>query len=169
MTDLHGNTQVIGFEKPLSSVLSWHRENQLVLLIGDHQPASLYLLDPTKDKLTDLGISRVKNAWLHENHLIYSNKKGEVYSVSLVESGGEIRPKTKSLPQLNGRAMVVKNGFIYSVDQHSFMLNQYDFKGNYIKAVMQLKSTAWKITDLKDNQLLLDQFIAIDHEIVLMQ
>ena len=169
ITDLHGNTQVIGFEKPLASVLSWYGENQLLLLIDDHQPARLYLLDPTKNKFTDLGISQVENAWLHENHLIYSNKKGEVYSFSLVESGGEIKPETKSLPQLNGRAMVVKNGFIYSVDQHSFMLNQYDFKGNYIKAVMQLKSTAWKITDLKDNQLLLDQFIAIDHEIVLMQ
>jgi len=58
---------------------------------------------------------------------------------------------------------------IYGVDKYSFMLNQYNLDGHLIKSMMRLKPTAWKVTGLKDDQLLLSQFIAINQDIVILE
>jgi len=165
IANLKGEVQFIDTNKPLYSVLAWYRKNQFIVLLNDPEPGGLYHLDIEHNKLTPFGINQVESAWVNNSQLIYSNLTGEVFSRTL-----DIDNRTtQQLAALNGKAMLVKNGFIYSVDKHNFMLNQYDLNGQLIKAIAPLKATAWKITDLNNNQLLLDQFIAINNEIVLLQ
>ena len=73
------------------------------------------------------------------------------------------------LPELNGKALFINDPFIYSVDQDSFILNQYNLQGQFIKSITQLEAMAWKVSGLKGNQVLLSQFIAINHDIVVLQ
>ena len=165
ITDLNGEVQLFHTEKPLHSVLSWYGKKQLLVLINDPQPGGLYRLDLEQNRLIPFGVNLVEAAWVHHNQLIYSDINGQVFTRPLNRENSEI---TRLAP-LNGKALFIKEDVIYSVDPESLMLNRYSLQGQLLKPVMPLKATAWKITDLKDKQLLLSQFIAINHEIVMLQ
>jgi DNA-binding winged helix-turn-helix (wHTH) protein/Tol biopolymer transport system component len=165
ITDLNGETQFFHTGKPLYTILSWYAENQLLVLINDPQPGGLYRLDLDQNKLSSFEINQVELAWVHRNQLFYSNVDGEVFTYFLDDENIEI----KRLPELNGKALFINEQFIYSVDQDSFILNQYDLQGQFTKSITPLEAMAWKVSGLKGNQLLLSQFIAINHDIVVLQ
>jgi DNA-binding winged helix-turn-helix (wHTH) protein/Tol biopolymer transport system component len=165
ITDLNGKTQFFHTGKPLYTILSWYEENQLLVLLNDPQPGGLYRLDLDQNKLSSFEINQVESAWVHRNQLFYSNIDGEVFTHVLNNENIEIT----RLPELNGKALFINDPFIYSVDQDSFILNQYNLQGQFIKSITQLEAMAWKVSGLKGNQLLLSQFIAINHDIVMLQ
>jgi len=165
ISNLDGDLKVIEMDKPLYSVLAWYNENQFLLLINDPAPGGLYHLDLATNKLTALGINGVQNAWVSDNQLIYSRADGQAFSRSLDTN----EPQSTSLPQLNGKALLLQDKFIYSVDKNSFVLNQYNLQGQFIQTIRPLEPTAWKVTDLRQNKVLLEQFIAINQEIVILQ
>lgn len=164
ISDLNGNQQLLNTAKPIYSVLSWYQDNQLLVLVNDPTPGGLYQLNLTNNKLTPYNINQVEAAWVYQNQLIYSKQNGEVFTRSLNTQ----LAKTRQLEQLNGKALLIYQDEIYSVDKQSLMLNKYDMQGQFIQALMPLKATAWKITDLKNNQLLLSQFISISNDIVVL-
>jgi hypothetical protein len=125
----------------------------------------LYRFDFQKNTLRPFGVNQVEGAWVYHNQLIYSNVYGEVFTRSLDENNTEI----KRLAQLNGKALLINESFIYSVNPDSFILNQYNLTGQFIKPITHLNAFTWRITDLKDGQLLLSQFIALNHDIVMLQ
>ena len=163
--DLKGEVQLLSTDKPLYSVLSWYGENQLLVLLNDPQPGGLYRFDFQKNTLRPFGVNQVEGAWVYHNQLIYSNVHGEVFTRSLDENNTEI----KRLAQLNGKTLLINESFIYSVNPDSFILNQYNLTGQFIKPVTHLNASAWRITGLKNDQLLLSQFIALNHDIVMLQ
>ncbi len=165
ITDLNGKIKTFDTEKPLFSVLAWYAENQLLVTLNDPAPKGLYHLDLKKNKLSPFGVNQVGAAWVHQNQLLYAKDNGEVYTRSLDIKNTE----SKQLPELNGNALFIHQEFIYSVDQSSHVLNKYTLQGEFIKPVMPLKATAWKVSGLRGNQLLLSQFIAINHDIVLLK
>jgi WD40 repeat protein len=165
MTNLKGKVTHIQTDKPLYSVLSWYAEKQLLVLINDPEPGGMYRFDLEQNKLTPLRINQVEAAWVHQNMLLYSNVNGDVFTRSLDVESTEF----KRLSELNGKALFVNESFIYSVDQDSLILNQYNLQGKFIKPIISLKAFNWKVTGLKDNQLLLSQFIAINHDIVMLE
>ena len=163
--DLHGKVRIINTEKPIYSILAWYEENQFLVQLNDPEPGGLYQLDLEKNKLNAFGINQVEAAWVHQEQIVYSNANGEVFTRSLNKENSE----NKQLPQLNGKALFISEQFIYSVDQNSYILNQYNLLGQFIKPIIPLKAFAWKATGLKGNQLLLSQFIAINHDIVILE
>jgi len=169
LIDLQGNKQQLVTEKTLYSVLDWYQDNQLLVLVNDPFPGGLYLLNLNDNMLTPFGINDVESAWVLKDKLFYSNLNGEVFRRELAGSTNNLANEPQLIPQLNGKAMFISDEFIYSVDNKTFMLNQYDTNGQFVKAITQLKPTAWKVTGLKNNKLLLSQFIAIDHDIVMLE
>jgi len=165
IADLNGEVQFFQTEKPLYSVLSWYAENQFLVMLNDPQPGGLYHLDLNKNKLTAFGVNQVDATWVHHNQLIYSNMNGEVFTRSLDITNKKI----EQLKELNGKALFLSEPFIYSVDQDNFMLNKYNLQGQFIAPIVPLKAMSWKVSGLKGNQLLLSQFIAINHDIVMLE
>jgi len=165
IADLKGEVQLFNTDKPLYSVLSWYTENQLLVLVNDPEPGGLYRLDINKHKLSAFDINQVEAAWVNHDQLFYSNVNAEVFTRPLNKDKSE----SKRLAGLNGKALFINEHSIYSVDKNSFILNQFTLQGELLKPVMPLNSLAWKVTDLKDNQLLLSQFIAINHDIVMLE
>lgn len=165
ITDLNGDVQLFSPNKPIYSVLSWFKENHFLVLLSDPQPGGLYHLDLEQNKLTPYGVNHVEAAWVLQNKIIFSDTNGEVFSRSLENE----KTDTKKLSNLNSRALFIADQLIYSVDKNSFMLNQYNLNGELLKPVTQLKATAWKVTGLMDEQLLLSQFIAINQDIMMLE
>jgi DNA-binding winged helix-turn-helix (wHTH) protein len=165
ISDLKGELYYVDTDKPLYSVLSWYSQNQLLVLLNDPMPGGLYLLDIEQNQLSAFAINQVKTAWVHNDQLFYSDVNDDVYIRFL----GNQTNQSKLLPQLSGRAMFLSNQSIYSVDQNKLLLNQYNLKGEFIKQVMSLKALGWKVTDVKENKVLLDQFISINQEIVILE
>ncbi|CAM4045751.1 winged helix-turn-helix domain-containing protein [Pseudoalteromonas byunsanensis] len=165
ITDLTGNSRLVSTYKPLFSVLNWLDSDTLLVLIKNARANSLYQFDIKENKLIAYHLDDVENAWVSHNRLIYTTKNNQVFSRAITPNEQPATP----LPHLNGKALLVKNGAIYSVDKDTFALKQYDLNGAFIQTLKTLKPTAWKITDLKDTQLLLEQFITIDQEVVVLQ
>ena len=165
ITDLNGITQHLDTEKPLYSIISWYADNQFLVLLNDPQPGGLYRLNLDQSKLSSFGVNHIEGAWVHYNQLIYSNVDGEVFTRSLSDENIE----TKRLPELNGKALFIHEQFIYSVDQDSLILNQYNLQGQITKPITSLEAMAWKVSGLQGNQLLLSQLININHDIVILQ
>jgi hypothetical protein len=135
------------------------------VLINDPQPGGLYRLDLDQSKLSSFGVNNIEGAWVHNNQLIYSNVDGEVFTRSL----GDKNIDAKRLPELNGKALFIHEQFIYSVDQDSLILNQYNLQGQITKPITPLEAMAWEVSGLQGNQLLLSQLININHDIVILQ
>lgn len=165
ITDLHGKTTSVSTAKPLSSVTSWYKETQLLVLVNDPHPNALYQLDIQLNTLTPLNIHHVESAWLVNNMLFYSVPEGQVFKRALNKAS---ITNTKPLPLINGKAFFIKDNFIYSADLKTRMLNQYDSNGQFIKAITRLEPTAWKVTDLNESELLLEQFVAINQEVIFL-
>ncbi|NOU51961.1 hypothetical protein HG263_15620 [Pseudoalteromonas sp. JBTF-M23] len=161
---LKAESKFVSTHQPLFSVLSWLDKNTLLVLIKHKLTTHLYQLNINTNTLTPYNIGGVENAWVSHKQLIYSTAQGEVFS-SVLEPN--LMP-ARALTQLNGKALLVKNGFIYSVNKQTFDLNQYNLNGQFIHTLKTLKPTAWKVTDLHNEQLLLEQFIGIDQEVVIM-
>ena len=164
-TDLEGETKIIETSVPLYSVLSWFDEDNLLVTLNDPFPGSLYQLDINRNQLTSLNVNQVESASVHDQRLFYSTMDNKVFSRSLNNDS----ESPLQLTQLNGKAWLLNNGSIYSVTPASNELNQYNLEGQRKKSILRLKSTAWKISDLKDDKLLLNQFIAINNEIFTLE
>jgi len=164
ITDLDGGVQFLDTDNSLYSILSWYAEDQLLVRLNDPAPGGLYRLDINKNTLSSFEINYVESAWVHQKQLFYSNIDSEVFTRAL-DNNNEI----KRLPELNGKALFIHDESIYSVNQDNFILNQYNLQGQLIKPIIMLKPFAWKVTGLKGNKLLLSQFIAINHDIVILE
>ncbi|OHU90546.1 MULTISPECIES: winged helix-turn-helix domain-containing protein [Pseudoalteromonas] len=163
-TDLKEESKFVSTHQPLFSVLNWRDSSTLLVLIKHKLVKHLYQLNINTNTLTPYNIGGVENAWVSHKQLIYSTAQGEIFSRALEPN---LVP-ARALTQLNGKALLVKNGFIYSVDKQTFDLNQYNLDGQFIRTLKTLKPTAWKVTDLHNEQLLLEQFIGIDQEVVIL-
>jgi len=164
IVDLNGKVEYLSTNKPIYSVLSWYKENQFLVLLNDPQPGGLYHLDTKHNKLTAYGHNQVDTAWTLQNKIVFSDINGAVFTRSIDSDKAEI----KQLSELNVKAIFGTDQFIYGVDKNSFTLNQYNLQGHLVKSMLHLKPTAWKVTGLRGNQLLLSQFIAINHDIVIL-
>ncbi|MBQ4861270.1 winged helix-turn-helix domain-containing protein [Pseudoalteromonas sp. MMG013] len=165
ISDLKGNISTVNTDKLLYSALTWYTDNHILVLLHDPVQNGLYDLNLSTNTLTALNIHHVENAWVNQEQLIYSTLNGRVFSRVF----NEINAPSQHLTALNGKAMFLHNQQLYSVNPTTKTLNQYNLTGQRLKTVMQLKDTAWKVTDLKDNKLLLSQFIAINQEVVLLE
>lgn len=165
ISDLNGRVTTIDIEKPVDSVLQWFTDNQLLLRVNGTLPNSLYIFDLTLNRLSAVATHQVDNAWIHQEQLMFSDKNGGVYTRPLYGENTEVKP----LPLLNGKALFIKDNFIYSVDKKSLVLNQYDLSGQLLKPILPLKANAWKATGLSHNNVLLSQFVAINHDIVILR
>ncbi|CAH9054060.1 Tol-Pal system protein TolB [Pseudoalteromonas holothuriae] len=165
ISNLKGKHKAVNTRQPIYVVLDWFQKDKLLVLSSSHKPRMLHQLDLKHNTLIPYPIHNAANAWAQQNQLIYTTTQGAVFSRSLIPS------KTGSQPlhNLNAKALVVTNEHIYSVDNITFALNQYTPNGTFIKTLKALKPTAWKITDIKNQQLLLEQFIAIEQEVVVLE
>ncbi|MCO7189287.1 MULTISPECIES: winged helix-turn-helix domain-containing protein [unclassified Pseudoalteromonas] len=165
ISDLSGRQQSLSTTLPIHSVQTWGNQEHLLVLINDPVPGGLYLYDLVSNQLKKLGVNGVHRAWQANKQVYYSDALGKVKRFTL----GENPAHATALSSLNGRAMVIKGGHIFSVDQSSLTLNQFDLNGTLIKPLRTLKPTAWKISDVHQDQLLLEQFIGIDQELILIE
>ncbi|RZM77500.1 hypothetical protein C3B51_16335 [Pseudoalteromonas rubra] len=163
-TDLSGQQHSLSTKLPVHSVQAWHQPGQALVLINDPVPGGLYLYDLASSELSKLGINGVHRAWQAGEQVYYSDAQGKVKRFTL----GDNPTHAKAITALNGRAMVIKDKHIYSVDQKNLTLNRYDLDGNLLNTLRPLKPTAWKFSDVHQAQLLLEQFIAIEQELVLI-
>ena len=164
ISDLEGKQRAFASDKPLYSVLTWFSDKEFLVLVNDPHPGGLYLLNIEQNTLTAYEVSQVDAAWVKRQRLFYSTIEGKVFSRMLA-------PHSKHgtlLQRLNGKAMVIKDDAIYSVDANTTILNQYNLHGELVTPIMALKGTAWKVTDIRQDKLLLSQFIGIHQEIVLL-
>ncbi|MCG7534382.1 winged helix-turn-helix domain-containing protein [Pseudoalteromonas sp. OOF1S-7] len=162
--DLSGQHHSLSTKLPVHSVQAWHKPGQALVLINDPMPGGLYLYDLASGELSTLGINGVHRAWQAGEQVYYSDAQGKVKRFT----PGDDPAHAKVLTTLNGRAMVIKDKHIYSVDQTNLTLNRYDLDGTLLNTLRPLKPTAWKISDVHQAQLLLEQFIAIEQELVLI-
>ncbi|TMP34371.1 winged helix-turn-helix domain-containing protein [Pseudoalteromonas rubra] len=163
--DLSGQQHSLSTRLPVHSVQAWHQPEQVLVLINDPMPGGLYLYNLASGELSKLGINGVHRAWQAGELVHYSDAQGKVKRFGV----GDNPTHAKALTTLNGRAMVIKGGHIFSVDQSSLTLNQFDLNGTLIKTLRTLKPTAWKISDVHQGQLLLEQFIGIEQELILIE
>ncbi len=165
ISDLNGNVRFLQADKLMYSILSWHKTGQLFVSINDPIPGGLYRYDIAKGTLHKFGLNQVEAVWINGKSLYYSVHNGSVFLAGLDNP----KAKPQFLPALNGKAMLLKANQIFSVDQNTLSLSQYNLNGEWQGELMPLKPMAWKVTDLRENQLLLDQFIAISNDIVVLQ
>lgn len=165
ITNLSGSVEFIELPLPLRSVLTWGKTGELFVLIDDSAVGSMYHLDVKSKQLTELGINDVESAWILGEKLLFSNSAGEVFQRSQTPNDTQINP----LVGLNGKAMLVREDHIYSTDMSDLTLKQYDRHGVLIKPIFNLKPTAWKVSDIQNNKLLLEQFVGINQEIVVFE
>ncbi|AZZ99445.1 winged helix-turn-helix domain-containing protein [Pseudoalteromonas sp. R3] len=164
ISDLSGRQQSLSTTLPVHSVQAWSNPGHLLVLVNDPVPGGLYLYDLAVNQLTKLGINGVHRAWQVGKQVYYSDAQGKVKRFTL----GEDPSHAKALTALNGRAMVIKDKHIYSVDQTNLTLNRYDLDGNLLNTLRPLKPTAWKISDVHQERLLLEQFIGFEQALVLI-
>ena len=162
--DLNGKTKTLAANKPLYSIMAWYADDKFLVSLYDSGSIKLYRLDASNNELTPLGIKDVENAWVVDDQLFYRNSEQKTYQRLLTKTG-----KGKALPIPESRSMVLKNGYIYSVDDQTLMLNKYNLQGQFLEQVMQLKHNAWVVTDIRNDHMLLSQFVAINHDIVLLK
>jgi len=107
----------------------------------------------------------VENTWIKNRTIIAKKKNGSVFTRPLL---GENR-QWRQLNSIYSKAMHVSDEFIYSVPNNALTINKYTFDGAYIETLGTLLPTAWKISDIREKNLLLSQFVAIKHDLVLLQ
>lgn len=164
IVDLNGKVVRIKTSKPLYSILGWYSNKSFLVTIRDGESNELYKLDAETGSLAYLDIGQVENAWIVDDKLIYRNANLATYIRPLNEKGLGIK-----LPIPASRSMVLRDGVIYSVNDQSLELSSYDTQGQLIQSLAQLKHNAWVISDIRQDQLLLSQFVAINHDIVLLK
>ena len=162
IVDLAGQTRFVSTPKPIFSVLSWYQPSHVIVLVNDPVPGGLYLFDLTTNTLTPYKMNNIEMAWVEQQQLYVADASGAVHLRSLDPHNASVT----LLPTLNGKATVINKGYIYSVGANDLLLKRYDLQGNYIDDIKTLKPTAWKITDISGDNLLLSQFVAISHDIV---
>ena len=170
--DLSGDRREHQADMPLYAVLAVYQENRYLVTINYPTPSSLYLYDVDNNTLQALGADHVSAAWTYQDKLFYSEFDGEVFSgdinKALVSTQLGKDFNYQPMAKLNGLALFVHDAHIYSVDKTSLMLERYDFNGQWQQSVMSLKGNAWKVTGMRNKQLLLSQFIAINQDITLL-
>ncbi|MCC2616818.1 winged helix-turn-helix domain-containing protein [Aestuariibacter halophilus] len=165
ISDLEGMRQHYPTHQPITAVLGWVEQEQLLVTLNDPVPGALYQLDLSKNTLTPYHLQRIVNAWQVNDQIIFSNVKGEVF----VRALDPHIPGVSRLSALNGDALFVHKQKLYSADKSSFVLNEYSTDGTFIRPVIQLTPTTWKVLDLKDGKLLLSQYVNINQEVAELQ
>ena len=163
--NLTGKSQQIDTKIPLNQVLAWVDDTQLFVTANRPSPDTLFKLNIKTAELTPYPLSGIKQLWAFEQTLFYSDENGGVFKRSLDDE----QPKSTLLPELNGKSMLPHNGEIVSYSFDSKTLNRYDFDGQFIEQLAPLKAFAWKITDARNNKLLLEQVISLDQNIALLK
>lgn len=161
---LDGSVQTLSTNIPLYSIKSWYADSKFLVTAHGNEANELYQLDSKTQELTPLGVANVEDAWVVGNQLVYRNADMDTYSRNLNKTG-----RGTKLPIPHSRSMLLQQGFVYSVDDATLMLNKYDLAGQHIEQLMPLKHNAWVLSDINDEQLLLSQFVAINHDIVLLK
>ena len=162
LISLDGDTQQRPTAQPLLSVLDWYDERSLLVLANTDKYRALFRYDLETDALTSLNIDRIKKAWVSDGQLIYADLEFRVWQAEL----DNIRPTRQWLEQLHGKSMLVKPGQIYSVDPDSQLLSRFELASRRQMPLGPLKDRAWWVTDIRDQQLLLEQSIAARVDIV---
>ncbi|ALU43074.1 winged helix-turn-helix domain-containing protein [Pseudoalteromonas rubra] len=165
IVNLSGQQRIIDTNLPVHSVLAWGDKDQLLVLLNDPVPGGLYHYNLATGEQTPLGVNQIHRAWLVRDSIYYSDENGKVAYFQVDQSPSQAR----ELSALNGHAMVITDNAIFSVDKTSLQLSQYSLNGTLIKPLGALKPTAWKINDVYRGQLLLEQFIGIEQEVVLLK
>jgi hypothetical protein len=163
--NLTGKSQQIDTKIPLNQVLAWVDDTQLFVTANTPSPDTLFKLNITTAELTPYTLSGIKQLWAFEETLFYSDENGGVFKRSLDDE----QPKSTLLPALNGKSMQLLDGEIISYSFDSKTLNRYDLDGQLIEQLAPLKAFAWKITDARNNKLLLEQVISLDQNIALLK
>lgn len=163
--NLAGKNQQIDTRLPLNQVLAWADDTQLFVTANTPNSDTLFKLNITTAELTPYPLSGIKQLWVIEQILFYSDENGRVFKLLL----DDVQPKSRLLSELNGKSMQLHDGEIVSYSFDSKTLNRYDLDGQFIEHLTPLKAFAWKITDIRDNKLLLEQVISLDQNIALLK
>lgn len=163
--NLAGKSQQIDAKLPLNQVLAWADDTQLFVTANTPNSDTLFKLNITTAELTPYPLSGIKQLWVFEQILFYSDENGRVFKLLL----DDVQPKSRLLSELNGQSMQLHDGEIVSYSFDSKTLNRYDLDGQFIEQLTPLKAFAWKITDIRDNKLLLEQVISLDQNVALLK
>ncbi|MCF2860147.1 winged helix-turn-helix domain-containing protein [Pseudoalteromonas sp. SMS1] len=161
--DLNGNIEVIHSPIPLKQVVAWHGQAGLFVTAKSRQTTNqLWRVNMKTLHFTSYPAKNVHNIWLANEHLYISDFSGKVFKQTL-------SPETKTsqhLPTLNGKSLVLHDALFYSYDPTSKHLSTYSLTGEIQTQIMPLKPFAWKITDVRDKKVLLEQVIELNHDVV---
>ncbi|ESP91411.1 winged helix-turn-helix domain-containing protein [Pseudoalteromonas luteoviolacea] len=159
--DLKGKALEVETKIPLTQVLSWHHVSRLLVTSAQPSRGTMWELDIDTTDLTQYPISDVKAAWVNEQNLYISNFAGRVVKRSLNSDPQKPTP----IPTLNGNSLVLHQDLFYSYDSRSEYLSRYDLNGELLNRLKPLKPFAWKISDVKGQQVLLEQLIELNQDI----
>ncbi|MDK2593954.1 winged helix-turn-helix domain-containing protein [Pseudoalteromonas obscura] len=159
--DLKGKILEVDTKIPLTQVLSWHHASRLLVTSTQPSRDTLWELDIDTSDLTQYPISDVKAAWVYEQNLYISNFEGRVLKQALNSEPQKPTP----IPTLNGNSLVLHQDQFYSYDSRSDYLSMYDLNGELLNRLKPLKPFAWKISDVKGQQMLLEQLIELNQDI----
>lgn len=162
---LNSDTQEVALNINVSGVLAWQDKHHLLITSNTPKANSLYLLNLTNNTLALYPVSNVNQVWLSDTYLFYSDVTGRVFK-------RHHSPKSSNntlLPSLNGKSLHLTRNEILSYSFQSKTLNKYDLNGQLIEQLMPLKKFAWKVTDRRGENLLIEQVISINHDIALLK
>ena len=143
-------------------MLDWYDKTDLLVIANADKHRQLFRYDLRTNELISLNIDKIKKAWVSNSRLIYVDMQFQVWQAEL----GNIASSRRRLDGLHGKSMLLKAGQIYSVDPDSQQLSRYELASGRHFPLGPLKDRAWWITDIRDQQLLLEQSIAARVDIV---
>ncbi|KZN57920.1 winged helix-turn-helix domain-containing protein [Pseudoalteromonas luteoviolacea] len=162
LIDLEGNTQSINAPVLLEKVAGWHQTSNLLVTATAANARALLTLDLKTLRFTLLPIEGVINTWSTDHALYFSHLDGKVFRIA--------RPidahKPGYMPALNGKSLELYQSKFYSYDPTSRYLSMYNLEGELIKQIRPLKPFAWKLSDVKDQHMLLEQVIEVNQDII---
>ncbi|OIQ44219.1 MAG: hypothetical protein BM565_14205 [Gammaproteobacteria bacterium MedPE] len=162
LVDLNGKITKLAANKPIFNVLAWPSDNELLVGADSNNIRSVYRFDLTTHHLSDLKLTHVKNVWLKQDTLIFVTLQNQVWQAQW----GKIDSTKKLLPNIFGKSAFVKNGYIYHVNPLTLTLYKYNIETQQQSELIKLKERAWWIKDIKAEQLLISQTIAVKRDVI---
>ncbi|AOT08657.1 winged helix-turn-helix domain-containing protein [Pseudoalteromonas luteoviolacea] len=162
IVNLNGETHIIEAPAPLVEVLNWHPQSGIFVTASQPSAHTLWQLNLNDQIFKPHSVDDVQSVWLTDHALYISDFDGQVFKRMLNSETTEY----KRMPTLNGHSLVLYKKHFYSYDMKSGYLSQYDLNGVLIKKLKPLKPFAWKISDIKGENVLLEQLIELNQDVV---
>ncbi|TQF70335.1 winged helix-turn-helix domain-containing protein [Pseudoalteromonas luteoviolacea] len=161
--DLKGNVESFVHDVSMHQAVAWPIETSLFFTSRTTESAkSLWQFDFNTYAFSQYPVENAKNIWPTSKFLFYSDFSGKVFK-------RDLSPKTQKaqhLPSLNGNSLVMQQSLFYGYDSSTGYLSAYSLSGEFKKQLIPLKPFAWKLTDIRDNTVLIEQVIEVNQDVV---